>query len=213
MSKRSRYFQAFTGMALAFLVGLGAMAAQDMNHDGKVVPAVPTAQSAPAGHAAMGMGSMAAMGQNQPFAPGLPGWIKQLPADKQETARKIWLADGRAIVGYKEMLVAKRHELNALQALPGADDKALQALVKEISSYEEKLLTAEIGFRRKLEKEGIPTWGRFEHGMHQMMMDQEGGMMGKMGGGMGMMGMMHGQDMNMGKQAPVDKVQETKPAQ
>ncbi|WP_243359769.1 hypothetical protein [Fundidesulfovibrio terrae] len=94
-------------------------------------------------------------------------------------------------MGYKELLAAKRHELNAVQALPGTDDKAVAALVKEIASTEEKLLTAEIGFRRKLEKEGIPTWGRFDHSMHSMMMGEDGGMGGMMSGeGKGMMGMM-----------------------
>jgi len=85
------------------------------------------------------------------------------------------------------MVTAKRHELDALLTLPATDDKAVAAQVKEIATWEEKLLQAEISFRRKLEKEGIPTWGHFDHGKHNMMMGGEGGMMGK-GGMMGMMG-------------------------
>lgn len=189
MTRTSRILHALTGMTLAFLIGFAAMAAQD-----KAAPAKPdqpaAVQSQDHGSMNMGMG-MGMAGQAHTFAPGLPGWIKHLPFDKQEVARKIWLTDGRAIVGYKELLAAKRHELNAVQALPGTDDKAITALVKEIASTDEKLLTAEIGLRRKLEKEGIPTWGRFDHSMHSMMMGEDGGMGGMMGGeGKGMMGMM-----------------------
>lgn len=225
MKKSSRILQVFSGVALAFLLGVAAMAAQDAasqhgkSGHGQQQPAA-AAQPAPAVKT-----QPAAHGEHA-FAPGLPGWIKKLPADKQEVARKIWLADGRAIVGYKEMLVAKRHELNALLALPNVDDKAIQAVVKEVAATEEKLLNADIAFRRKLEKEGIPTWGRMDHSMHKMM-DHEGGMMGGKGmmGEGGMMGMMHGKDgeghgkggSDHGQKAPAApeaaKVPEAKPAQ
>ena len=100
------------------------------------------------------------MDQQMTYAPGLPGWINRLPADKQETARKIWLTDGRTILSLKEMIEAKRHELNAIQDMPNPDENAVAALAKEIGATEEKLLMAEFAFNRKLEKEGIPTWGR-----------------------------------------------------
>ncbi|MFP5240510.1 MAG: periplasmic heavy metal sensor [Acidobacteriota bacterium] len=188
MSKTSRYLQAVGGMSLAFLVGLGAMAAQDAATAPKSAPQAPAAAAAPAAP--------------QTFAPGLPGWMKHLPAAQQETARKIWLTEGRTVLAHKEMLKAKRHELNAMMAMPNADDKAVAALVKEIASQEEKLLGAEVALRRKLEKEGIPTWGRMDGMMDGMggkegcmsgMMDKMGGMggkMDKMGGMMG--GMDHG---------------------
>jgi hypothetical protein len=191
MNRTSRILQVLSGVALAFLLGVAAMAAQDAaSQHGKggqhgqqaAAPAqpAPAAKAQPAAQPGHG---------EHTYAPALPGWIKKLPHDKQEVAIKIWLSDGRAMVGYKELLVAKRHELNALLALPNVDDKAIQAVVREISSTEEKLLNADIAFRRKLEKEGIPTWGRMEHSMHKMMMGDEGGMMGGKG-----MGMMHGKD-------------------
>jgi len=180
MSTTSRYLQAAGGMTLAFLIGLSAMAAQDAATASKAATPAPAAQAA-------------AQAKPQTFAPGLPGWMKHLPAEQQEAARKTWLTDGRAIVAQKEMLKAKRHELNALLAMPGADDKAVTALVKEIAGLDEKLLGAEIGLRRKLEKEGIPTWGRMDgmmdagggkEGCMSGMMDKMGGMMkgGQMGG-------------------------------
>lgn len=184
MSKTSRIFQTFGGITLAFLVGVAAIAAQDKaaSHSGggdhpqaaKTDPATPAAKGAAPAAAPM------------TYAPGLPGWIKNLPADKQEIARKIWLTDGRVIHASKEMVTAKRHELDALLTLPTSDDKAIAAQVKDIATWEEKLLQAEISLRRKLEKEGIPTWGHFDHGKHNMMMGK--------GGMMGMMGMMGGKD-------------------
>ncbi|WP_243438671.1 periplasmic heavy metal sensor [Fundidesulfovibrio soli] len=193
MSKTSRYLQAVGGMSLAFLIGLGAMAAQDAATAPKAAPQAqaPAAASTPS--------------KPQTYAPGLPGWMKHLPADQQETARKIWLTEGRTVVAHKEMLKAKRHELNALLAMPNADDKAVAALVKEVASQEEKLLGAEVALRRKLEKEGIPTWGRMDGMMDNMggkegcmsgMMDKMGGKMDKMGGQMG--GMMGGMDHSSG---------------
>jgi hypothetical protein len=110
--------------------------------------------------------------------------------------------DGRVIHASKEMVTAKRHELDALFSLPGTDDKAIAAQVKEIANWEEKLLQAEISLRRKLEKEGIPTWGHFDHGKHNMMIGGEGGMKGK--GGMGMMSMMGG---DHGKSGDAPKAQ------
>ena len=175
MSKTSRIFQTFGGITLAFLVGVAAIAAQDKatSHSGTGDhPQAAKTEAAPAATPAAAPVT---------YAPGLPGWIKHLPADKQEIARKIWLTDGRVIHASKEMVTAKRHELDALLTLPTSDDKAIAAQVKEIATWEEKLLQAEISFRRKLEKEGIPTWGNFDHGKHNMMMGK-GGMMGMMGG-------------------------------
>lgn len=185
MTKTSRIFQTFGGVTLAFLVGVAAIAAQDKapahkaDGDHQAAAKTEAAVATPAAHHA--------------YAPGLPGWFKHLSADKQEAARKIWLVEGRVIHASKEMVTAKRHELDALLALPATDDKAVAAQVKEIASWEEKLLLAEISLRRKLEKEGIPTWGNFDHGKHNMMM----------GGGMkGMMGMMGG---DHGKSGDADK--------
>lgn len=182
MSKTSRIFQTFGGITLAFLVGVAAIAAQDKatSHSGGG-DHPQTAKTDPATPAAPGAAPAAAP---MTYAPGLPGWIKHLPADKQEIARKIWLTDGRVIHASKEMVTAKRHELDALLTLPTSDDKAIAAQVKEIATWEEKLLQAEISLRRKLEKEGIPTWGNFDHGKHNMMMGKGGmgGMMGMMGG-------------------------------
>jgi len=173
MTKTSRFLQVFAGFALAFLVGAAAMA-QDKAHKPGADHAAQSA--APAGPAKAAV-----------FAPGAPHWIHSLPADKQDAARSIWLAEGRLIAGHKEMLQAKRHELKALLALPGTDDKAVAAVVKEIAATEEKLLNARIALRRKLEKEGIPTWalpgldgGKAE--MCAMMGEGDGkGKMGKMG--------------------------------
>ncbi|KAF0235378.1 MAG: hypothetical protein FD177_132 [Desulfovibrionaceae bacterium] len=178
MSKTSRIFQTFGGITLAFLVGVAAIAAQDKaasHSGGGDHPQAAKTDPAPAAAAA----TTSAVPTT--YAPGLPGWIKNLPADKQEAARKIWLVDGRVIHASKEMVTAKRHELDALLTLPTSDDKAIAAQVKEIATWEEKLLQAEISLRRKLEKEGIPTWGNFDHGKHNMMMGK-GGMMGMMGG-------------------------------
>jgi hypothetical protein len=189
MTRTSRILQALGGMALAFLVGFAAMAAQDKAATtAKPDQPAATQQSQDHGSMPMGMG-MGMGGQSHTFAPGLPGWIKHLPADKQEVARKIWLADGKVVVGTKELLAAKRHELNAVQALPGTDDKTIAALVKEIASLDEKLMNAEIGLRRKLEKEGIPTWGRMDNSMG---MGGEGCKMMGGGDGEGKMGMMMG---------------------
>lgn len=121
------------------------------------------------------------------YAPHLPGWIMHLPADKQEIVKKIWLTDGRSMYAYKQWLIAKRHELSSLVAMPGADEKAVSAVIKEIANTEEKLLTAKVAFARKLEKEGIPAWGHLDMMDHGMM--GEGGMMGGMGGMMGGKGM------------------------
>lgn len=178
MSKASRIFQIFGGITLAFLVGVAAIAAQDKasgHTGGGDHPQAAKTDAAPAAPAA------ATPAAPMTYAPGLPGWIKHLPADKQEIARKIWLTDGRVIHASKEMVTAKRHELDALLTLPASDDKAVAAQVKDIAAWEEKLLQAEISLRRKLEKEGIPTWGHFDHGKHNMMMGK-GGMMGMMGG-------------------------------
>ena len=82
MSKTSRYLQAVGGMSLAFLIGLGAMAAQDAATAPK---AAPQAQAQPQTAAA------SAPAKPQTFAPGMPGWMMHLPAEQQETARKIWL--------------------------------------------------------------------------------------------------------------------------
>lgn len=179
MSKTSRIFQTFGGITLAFLVGVAAIAAQDKaaSHSGGDHSQAAKTEAAPAATPAAAPVT---------YAPGLPGWIKHLPADKQEIVRKIWLTDGRVIHASKEMVTAKRHELDALLTLPNTDDKAVAAQVKEIATWEEKLLQAEISFRRKLEKEGIPTWGNFDHGKHNMMMGKGG--KGEMGGMMGMMG-------------------------
>lgn len=187
MSKTSRIFQTFGGITLAFLVGVAAMAAQDKatGHSGGGDHPQAAAKTEAAPAAATATTPAAPM----TYAPGLPGWIKHLPADKQEIARKIWLTDGRVIHASKEMVTAKRHELDALLTLPNTDDKAVAAQVKEIATWEEKLLQAEISLRRKLEKEGIPTWGHFDHGKHNMMMGKGG-----MGGKGGMMGMMGGKD-------------------
>jgi len=182
MSKTSRIFQTFGGITLAFLVGVAAIAAQDKapahTAGGDHPQAAKTDSAAPAAPGAVPAAAP------MTYAPGLPGWIKHLPADKQEIARKIWLVDGRVIHASKEMVTAKRHELDALLTLPTSDDKAIAAQVKDIATWEEKLLQAEISLRRKLEKEGIPTWGNFDHGKHNMMMDKGGmgGMMGMMGG-------------------------------
>lgn len=181
MSKTSRIFQTFGGITLAFLVGVAAIAAQDKASTHAAGGDHPqAAKTDPATPATPGAAPAAPM----TYAPGLPGWIKHLPADKQEIARKIWLTDGRVIHASKEMVTAKRHELDALLTLPTSDDKAIAAQVKEIATWEEKLLQAEISLRRKLEKEGIPTWGNFDHGKHNMMMGKGGmgGMMGMMGG-------------------------------
>lgn len=193
MTRTSRIFQTLAGTALAFLVGVAAMAAQDKAQTAKPEAAKQeSAAPAPAKPAAP--------------APGLPGWIKHLPADKKDAATAIWLVDGRVITGYKEMVTAKRHELDALLTLPNTDDKAVQAVVKEIAANEEKLLNAEIAFRRNLEKAGIPAWGHVDHGKHRMM--DHGSMMGggKMGGGkMGMMGMMKGGDKDKDASSGEDK--------
>lgn len=164
MNKTTRFFQAVGGVALAFLIGAGAFAAQDK----AAQKAQPAEAPAKAETAAPG------------YAPGMPGWLKHLPADKVEAAKAIWLSDGRTVHAQKQMLKAKRFELEALLTLPNTDDKAVQALVKEIASYEEKLLTAEITLRRNLEKAGIPAWGHSEHGMGSMMGE---GMKCKMMGG------------------------------
>ncbi|WP_243312074.1 periplasmic heavy metal sensor [Fundidesulfovibrio agrisoli] len=190
MSKTSRYLQAVGGMSLAFLIGLSAMAAQD---------AATAPKAAPQAQAQAQTSAASAPAKPQTFAPGMPGWMMHLPAEQQETARKIWLTEGRTVLALKEMLKAKRHELNAMMAMPNADDKAVAALVKEVASQEEKLLGAEVALRRKLEKEGIPTWGRMDGMMDGMggkegcmsgMMDKMGGMM--MGGKMDKMGQMGG---------------------
>lgn len=154
MSRTSRFFQAVGGIALAFLIGAGAFAAQDK--------AAPKADAQPQAKAETPAPAPA-------YAPAMPGWMKHLPADKVEAAKAIWLTDGRTVQAHKQMLKGKRHELEALLTLPGSDDKAVQALVKEIASYEEKLLTAEVALRRNLEKAGIPSWGHSGQGMGSMM--------------------------------------------
>ncbi|GFK94775.1 hypothetical protein NNJEOMEG_02623 [Fundidesulfovibrio magnetotacticus] len=181
MSKTSRFIQVFAGFALAFLVGAAAMAQDKAHKPGADHAAQPAATAA---------APASAPAKPAVFAPGAPHWIHSLPADKQDAARSIWLADGRLIAGHKEMLKAKRHELKALLALPGTDDKAVAAVVKEISATEEKLLNAQISLRRKLEKEGIPTWALpgFDGKDDNCAMMGDGDGKGKMG----MMGMMGG---------------------
>jgi len=126
------------------------------------------------------------------YAPGLPDWMNRLPSDKLETARKIWLTEGRTIVSLRETMQAKRHELNALQDMPNPDEKAVAAVAQEMGATLSKLLMAQFAFQQKLEKEGIPTWG---HPVMGMMMDHPVmGPMGMMGGEQGcpMMGGMDG---------------------
>ncbi len=155
MTRFSRLMHAVLGMTLAFLIGIAAMAAQDkaaktdQAQDKAAAAAAAPATTAPATPGMHGM----------THAPGLPGWITHLPAAQQETARKLWLAEGRNLAGRKEMLAAKRKELSALLTLAPQDEKAQTALIKEIAAQEEKLLTGQVALRRALEKEGIPTWG------------------------------------------------------
>ena len=191
MNKTSRILSIFCGISLVFLTGLAAMAAEDA--------AKPGAEPQPT------------------YAPGLPGWMHHLPADKQEVARKIWLTEGRTILSLRETMQAKRHELNALQDMPNPDEKAVAAAAKEMGATLEKLLMAQFAFHQKLEKEGIPTWGQGGMGMmHPMMMgpmgmmggEQPCPMMGKMGGMGGPM-MMHGK---MGPMMAPEKAPAEKPA-
>lgn len=188
MSRTKMTLQALGGMTLAFLIGVSAMAAQDA---AKPAPAAPQAQ------AMQNMAGQPAAAPHHTYAPGLPGWMKHLPTDQQETARKLWLTDGRTILATKELLVAKRHELNAQMAMPGVDEKTVNALVKEVAALNEKLITAEISLRRKLEKEGIATWGRMDDGGMmgndgcKMMDGMKDGMMGGMMKGMSHDGAAH----------------------
>jgi len=186
MNKTSRILVAFTGISLAFLIGFTAMAAEDAaKPDAK--PPQPT------------------------YAPGLPGWMNHLPADKQEAARKIWLTDGPTILSLRETMQAKRHELSALQDMPNPDEKAVAAVAKDMGDTLEKLLMAQFAFNQKLEKEGIPTWGHPVMG--PMMMGHPA--MGPMMGAMGMMG--GGQPCPMmGKMGPMtapEKAPADKPAE
>jgi len=148
MNKTSRILLSFIGISLAFLIGFTAMAAENA--------AKPDAQPQPT------------------YAPGLPGWMNALPADKQEIARKTWLTEGRTILSLRETMQAKRHELNALQNMPNPDEKAVAATAKDMGATLEKLLMAQFAFQQKLEKEGIPTWG------HPVMGPMPGGMGGDM---------------------------------
>lgn len=145
------------------------------DHDAQA-PAPPGAAPAPAAPAAT------------PAPPaGLPGWIARQAPEKLEALKAIWRAEGRVLYATKEMITAKRHELDALLSLPESDDKAVQAAVKDILAWEEKLLQAEIALRRKLEKEGLDTFGRFDHGKHRLMPGHGEGMMDKGMTGKGMM--------------------------
>ena len=180
MKKISPALLAFFGVALAFLFSFTLLSAQDKPQPAKTTGA---------------MGSMS-MAQSGTYAPGLPGWMHHLPPDLLEKAKTIWLADGRGIIALEEMLAAKGHELKSVMTQANPDEKVTQALAKEISGLVEKLINAKIALHRKLEKEGIPTWGHHMGGMHGMIehrgmmgMEQEGmcpmmGQMGQMGGEM-----------------------------
>ena len=146
MNKISRIFSAFLSVPLACLIGT-AWAQDAAKPDTQ--PQKPTSEN-----------DGASADQRMTYAPGLPGWIDRLPADKAEIARKIWFTEGRTILSLKETMQAKRHELNALQNMPNPDETAVAAVAKEMGVTLEKLLMAEFAFHQKLEKAGIPTWGR-----------------------------------------------------
>lgn len=176
MKRISPMLLAVAGVALAFVFSISTLSAQDKPQ--------PKANGV--------MGSM--MTQTGTYAPGLPGWMYHLPPDQLDKAQKIWLTDGRGIVATKEMLASKAHELRSVMAQANPDEKATQALAKDIAGLVEKLINAKIAMDRKLEKEGIPTWSHHMGGMHEMMEHDGMGMMcpmmGQMGGemkpGMGM---------------------------
>jgi len=149
MRKISHILSAFLSVPLACLIGTAW--AQDV--------AKPDAQPQ-AANSASGHDGLAGADQRMIYAPSLPGWLSRLPADKQEVARKIWLVEGRTILSLRETMQAKRHELNALQDMPNPDATAVAAVAREMGSTLSNLLMAEFAFHQKLEKEGIPTWGR-----------------------------------------------------
>ena len=55
----------------------------------------------------------------------------------------------------RQLLISKRHELDAQLYNPSPDDKKIQALTKEISELKGKLFEARVGLKQQMHKLGV----------------------------------------------------------
>ena len=80
-----------------------------------------------------------------------------LSPEKQEVAKKLYKDFRNDTKALRQELKAKRQALEPLLHSENPDEKAIRAMVDEISGLRAKLYSARIDFKLKLIKEGIPV--------------------------------------------------------
>ena len=83
------------------------------------------------------------------------GGMKNLSPEKQELVRKLHEDFRDSTKATRQELISKRHALDAQLYSANPDEKAVQALTKEISDLRAKLYSARIALKGKLIKEGV----------------------------------------------------------
>ena len=78
-----------------------------------------------------------------------------LNPEKQETAQKLYEDFYQSTEKTRQELISKRHALGAQMYSANPDEKAIQALAREISDLRAKLYSARISLKGNLIKEGI----------------------------------------------------------